>query len=109
MNMMTGRKSSKARYPDATLKYFLRLQSQHDSKTQDEVSDEWTGGSEVPSGGAAIRFKRVPPAAANDFEPDRIVGGSLGIGYRSAGVSAVPILTPFQNISFHVVQSPGIR
>lgn len=33
----------------------------------------------------------------------------MRIGYDSAGVWTIPILTPFQDIPLHVVQSPRIR
>ena len=37
-----------------------------------------------------------------------IGGRTCRIGLNSARLDAVPILTPFPDIPFHVVQSPGI-
>ena len=58
---------------------------------------------------SAISLTCVPGATSDDLDTLWVRGRTLRIGYDSAWVWTVPILTPFQDIPLHIVQSPRIR
>src|SRR6266576_2442312 len=87
----------------------LRFRDQHYSEADDEVRDERTDTFGQTTRRSAIRLGCVPSPAADDLHPNRVRGRTLRIGCEPARVWTIPILAPFPHISFHVIQSPGIR
>ena len=57
-------------------------------------------------GGTQVRSAVVPGTTADD--PGRVQSRTLGVGNRTAWISAIPIGTPLPNIPVHVVKAPGV-
>ena len=101
--------------PSCEIAGLLRLGHKHDTEAESEVVDERVGNFRPTAGRAAIKLGRIPSTAADYLDAERIGPGTSWVGYtlwvdhRSSRVRAVPILAPFPDVSFHVVQSPGIR
>ena len=87
----------------------MSWRSQRDPEAKNEILKKRTDAKAHAFGRAAIGFKPVPGASADDFVPDRIRTGSLRVGLESTGVGALPVQAPLPNIAFHVEQAPLIR
>src|SRR5438046_9730012 len=85
----------------------LRRDERH-SEAKVCIGEERACGKEKTPGRPAVRVEVVVSAAAHYFQSKWIGSGSGRIGLNSARQGAKPILAPFPDVSFHVVQSPWI-
>ena len=86
----------------------LRSRDQHHAEAEVCVGVEPTRGKQGPRGRSTGLFGVVEGAAAHDFPSTRTGSRSCRIGLNSARQEAEPILTPFHDVPFHVVQTPWI-
>src|SRR5580765_6171883 len=85
-----------------------RFRDEHHAEAEVCIGERRERGKEKPRGGSGGLFGVVEGAAAHDFPSARTGSGSCRIGLNSARQGAEPILTPFHDVPFHVVQTPWI-
>src|SRR6266496_5410422 len=80
----------------------LRSCDEHHPEAQDKVVDERADTRGQTTARSAIGLEGVPGTTADDLDTRRIRGRTCRIDRRSPWVWTIPVLTPFQDISFHV-------